>query len=339
MKIRLKKLKEQVIVITGASSGIGLATARMAARRGAKLVLAARNQSELTRICDEIGRSGGDARWVAADVAREQDLMRVAAEAAGHFGRIDTWVNNAGVSIYGRILDTPVDDARRLFDTNFWGVVYGSRAALGYLRASGGALINVGSVVSDVAVPLQGFYSASKHAVKGFTDALRMELEEQKAPVSVTLIKPAAIDTPYTQHAKNLLGDEPTHAPPVYNPDLVADAILHAAEHPVRDLFVGGGAKLMSVMGRYTPRIADKYMESTLISGTHSGRPRESRGDALYAPSFGGEEKGNYQGLARSTSVYTSAAMHPVLAGALGLGATLALGALVKRPKRMPDYE
>jgi short-subunit dehydrogenase len=335
MKANLKKLRDQVIVITGASSGIGLATARMAARRGAKLVLSARNESELRNICEEIQRSGGAARWVVADVAREQDVRRVAAEAVGHFGRFDTWVNNAGVSIYGRILDTPVDDARRLFDTNFWGVVYGSRAAAEHLRHSGGALINVGSVVSDVAVPLQGFYSASKHAVKGFTDALRMELEEQNAPVSVTLIKPAAIDTPYTQHAKNLLEDEPTHTPPVYDPDLVAEAILHAAEHPVRDLMVGGGAKLMSVMGRYMPRVADKYMEKMQISGTHSGRPRERTDDALHSPSFGGEERGNYQGMTRRTSAYTSAAMHPLLAGALGLGATLALGAMVKGRERV----
>src|SRR5919112_446705 len=114
MKVRLKKLKNQVVVITGASSGIGLATARMAARRGAKLVVAARNQSELRNLCGEIERAGGDARWVAADVANEQEIRRVAAEAVGHFGGFDTWVNNAGVSIYGRILDTPLNDARRL---------------------------------------------------------------------------------------------------------------------------------------------------------------------------------------------------------------------------------
>jgi short-subunit dehydrogenase len=330
MKVRLKKLKNQVVVITGASSGIGLATARMAARRGAKLVVAARNQSELRKLCDEIERAGGEARWVAADVANEQEIRRVAAEAVGHFGGFDTWVNNAGVSIYGRILDTPLNDAKRLFATNFWGVVYGSRVAAEHLLHSGGALINVGSVVSDVAVPLQGFYSASKHAVKGFTDALRMELEEQKAPVSVTLIKPGAIDTPYTQHAKNLLQDEPTHTPPVYDPDLVAEAILHAAENPVRDFTVGGGAKLMSVMGRYTPRMADKYMENMMVSGTHSGRPREENGDALYSPSFGGQERGNYEGMTRRTSAYTSAALHPVLAGALGLGATFLLSGLVR---------
>jgi short-subunit dehydrogenase len=335
MAIRLKKLKDQVMVITGASSGIGLATARMAARRGARLVLAARNQAELQKLCDEIGHAGGEARWVGADVARHQDLLRVAAEATGYFGRFDTWINNAGVSIYGRILDTPADDARKLFETNFWGVVHGSRIAAEHLRRSGGALINVGSVVSDVAVPLQGFYSASKHAVKGFTDALRMELEEQHAPVSVTLIKPAAINTPWTQHARNLLEDEPTHTPPVYAPELVAEAILHAAEHPVRDQFVGGGAMFMSSMGRYAPRVADKYMEKVMLPGTHSGRPREIRQDSLHSPTPGGEVHGNYEGMTRSMSAYTSASMHPLLAGALGLGATLALGALAKGRTRV----
>jgi len=335
MKLRLKKLKNQVIIITGASSGIGLATARMAARKRARVVVAARNETELRNLCEEIQRSGGEARYVAADVANEQEIRRVAAEAVGHFGGFDTWVNNAGVSIYGRILDTQIEDARRLFDTNFWGVVHGSRIAAEHLRQAGGALINVGSVVSDVAAPLQGFYAASKHAVKGFTDALRMELEEQKAPISITLIKPGAIDTPYTQHAKNLLEDEPTHTPPVYDPELVAEAILHAAENPVRDFFVGGGAKLMSTMGRYAPRMADKYMESMMVSGTHSGRPRENKGDALYSPTFGGEERGNYQGMARRTSAYTSAALHPVISGAIGLGATFLLGSLVKGRDRV----
>lgn len=329
MKYRLKKLREQVIVITGASSGIGLSTARLAARRGARVVAAARNQEAIRRLCDEIRQAGGDAHWVAADVSREEEIGRVAAEAMGHYGRIDTWVNNAGVSIYGKALDVSIEDARKLFETNFWGLVYGSRAAAHYLRQNGGALINVGSVVSDTAVPLQSYYSASKHAVKAFTDALRIELESERVPISVTTIKPGPIDTPYTQHAKNYLEDEPTHVPPVYDPELVADAILHAAEHPVRDLLVGGGAKGMSMMGRFAPRFTDKYMEKMTLSGTHSGRPRESHEDGLYSHSFGGEERGNYQGMVRRTSSYTSAAMHPVAAGALGLGAAFAIGTLL----------
>ncbi len=332
MKVHLKKLKDQVMVITGASSGIGLTTARMAAERGARLVVAARNEDALHQLCDEIRNRGGEAVYVVADVANQQDLRRVASEAQQRFGGFDTWVNNAGVSIYGRAMEVSADDAHRLFETNFWGVVHGSRVAVEYLQHRGGALINIGSVVSDVASPLQAFYSASKHAVKGFTDALRMELEEQGAPISFTLIKPAAIDTPFTQNAKNLMQDDPTHAPPVYAPDIVAEAILHAAENPVRDLLVGGSAKFMSEMSRNAPRLADKFMENFMISGTHSGRqssrPKEG---GLHRPHIGGEERGDYQGHVMERSAYTSAAMHPMLAGVLGIGATVALASLVRR--------
>lgn len=334
MNIKLKPIREQAIVLTGASSGIGLSTARKAAREGARLVLAARNEQALREIAEEIRQGGGNAHYVVADVASEADMRRVAAEAVGQFGGYDTWVNNAGVSIYGRTLDVNLDDARRLFETNFWGLVYGSFAACEHLRQSGGALINIGSVVSDTAVPLQGFYSASKHAVKGFTDALRMELEEQKTPISITLIKPGPIDTPFTQHAKNLLGSEPQHAPPVYDPELVADAILHAAQNPVRDLLVGGGAKFMSVMGRYAPRLTDKYMENVVLGQTESDRPRQNESDSLHSTSTAGEERGDYPGMVRRTSAYTTAAMHPMLAGALGIGASVALGAYLRHRSR-----
>src|ERR687884_580384 len=234
MDVKLKRLSEQVLVITGASSGIGLVTAREAARRGAKLVLAARAEDALRQLCEEINSAGGEAVYVVADVGREEDVRRVAEQALARFGRVDTWVNNAGVSIYGRILDTPFEDMRRLYETNFWGVVYGSVVAAEVLRQRGGALINVGSVVSDRAIPVQGVYSSSKHAVKGFTDALRMELEAEGAPVSVTLIKPGAIDTPYPEHAKNYMEREPALPPPVYAPEVVAEAILYCAENPER---------------------------------------------------------------------------------------------------------
>ena len=133
------------------------------------------------------------------------------------------------MSIYGPIADVPLADARRLFETNYWGVVHGSLAAVAQLRERGGALINVGSVLSDTTMPLQGHYSASKHAVKGFTDALRIELAEEGAPVAVVLVKPSAIDTPYPEHAGNHLGVAPKHQAPVYAPDVVAAAILDAA--------------------------------------------------------------------------------------------------------------
>ena len=186
-----------------------------------------------------------------ADVSREEDVGRIAEAAIARFGGFDTWINNAGIGLYGALEGNSVEDMRRLFEINFWGIVYGSREALKHLRQRSGALINLGSVVSERAVPLQGIYSASKHAIKGFTEALRMELEHEGAPVSVTLIKPGQIDTPFTTNARNNLGSEPHHVPPVYAPDVVARAILYAAEKPVRDVFAGGGGRLIAALGTW----------------------------------------------------------------------------------------
>jgi NAD(P)-dependent dehydrogenase (short-subunit alcohol dehydrogenase family) len=331
VKVKLKKLDEQVLVMTGASSGIGLATARAAARRGARLVLASRNEEALRQIADEINASGGEAVYVVADVGEAEDVRRVGEEAVRRFGRIDTWVNNAGVSIYGRIMEVSDEDHRRLFETNFWGVVNGSRVAIEHLRGRGGALINVGSTVSDRAIPIQGMYSASKHAVKGFTDALRMELEAEGAPVSVTLVKPGSIDTPFTEHAKNYMEMEPTLPPPVYAPEVVAEVILHCAEHPQRDAFAGGGGKALSASGTYAPRLTDKLMEATAIPGQKSDRPTPpGRQDALYGHTFGGTERGSYAGHVAESSLYSKASLHPVVTGALLFGAGLALSYVLR---------
>jgi short-subunit dehydrogenase len=167
MSVQLKGLAEQVMVITGASSGIGLVTARMAAQRGARLVLAARSEDALRRLADEIQAEGGEAVTVVADVGREEDVRRIGEAAVEYFGGFDTWVNNAGVSIYGRVLEVSTEDHRKLFETNYWGVVHGSYVAAEHLRTRGGAIITVGSSLSDRAIPLQGTYCASKHAVKG----------------------------------------------------------------------------------------------------------------------------------------------------------------------------
>jgi short-subunit dehydrogenase len=326
MRVRLKRLADQVIVITGASSGIGLATARLAGRKGAKLVLAARSDDALRQLVQELRGQGVEAVHVDADVGEEADVRRIAHEAQRVFGGFDTWVNNAGVSVYGRSLEVTLDDMRRVFDTNFWGVVHGSRVACETLRRRGGALINVGSIVSDIAAPLQGIYSASKHAVKGWTDALRLELEDEGAPVSVTLIKPGPIDTPYTQHAKNYLQDQPTHVAPVYAPESVAQAILHAATRPVRDLYVGGSARMMASVGTMAPRATDKVSGPMFMRGTHSGRPRDHK-EALHQASEDLRERGDYRGLVRRSN-YTRMATHPALTGALFVGAGLLMATM-----------
>jgi short-subunit dehydrogenase len=335
MDVKLKKLSEQVFVITGASSGIGLVTAREAARRGAKLVVAARAEDALRQLVEEINSKGGEAVYVAADVGNHGEVRRIAETALDRFGCIDTWVNNAGVSIYGKIVDTPVEDMRQLFETDFWGVVHGSLTAVQHLRQRGGALINVGSTVSDRAIPLQGVYSASKHAVKGFTDALRMELEEEGAPVSVTLIKPGAIDTQFTKHAKNLLETEPALPPPVYAPEAVAEAILHCAETPVRDVYVGFGGKALGMMDKYAPRLGDKVME-TFMFDAQKKRDEPASGErerGLYEASGELKERSGDDIYVSESSVYTKASLHPILTGALFVGAGLATAALVSQRK------
>ncbi len=331
MKVRLKRLREQVLVLTGASSGIGLVTARMAAREGARLVLAARSEPELRRLADEITSRGGQAVPVTADVSREEDVQRIADTALQRFGGFDTWVNNAGVTIFGRLENVSTEDHRRLFEINFWGTVYGSLAAVRHLRTRGGALVSVGSVASDLAIPLQGMYSASKHAVRGFTDALRMELEKDGAPVSVSLIKPTSIATPLPQHGGNYLSDEPTLPPPVYAPETVAKAILHCAQHPERDVYVGGAAKVMATSGAVAPRLTDKLQEATMFPQQHTGKPAQSdRRGILNRPAHGLRERGDLGRHVFEHSTYTAARLHPLVAGATLLGAGLAVGAIWK---------
>jgi len=262
---RYKALERQVIVITGATSGIGLVTARAAVRRGARVVLVARNEEALRTLADELN-SGEPRRyaavWATADVADPDQLNAVVQVATDAFGGFDTWVNDAGVSIFGKLMDVDIRDQRRLFETNYWGVVYGSLIAAGHLkqRQRGGVIINLGSEVSDASLPLQGAYSASKHAVSAFSECLRMELADENAPVTVSVIKPAAIDTPFVEHAKNVMDVEPRLPAPLYAPELVAEAILTAAVEPQREFHVGGASKLVSLSARTAPGLTERLV-------------------------------------------------------------------------------
>jgi NAD(P)-dependent dehydrogenase (short-subunit alcohol dehydrogenase family) len=346
MSPQLKQVEDQVIVITGASSGIGLVTARMAAARGARVLLAARNESDLRRAVDAIRREGGRAAFVVADVSVAEEVDRIAAAAMAEYGRIDTWVNNAGVALYGRLMDLRIPDMRRQFDINYWGQVYGSRAAVPHLRRQGGALINVASALADRSIPLQGNYSAAKHALKAFTDSLRMELEEEGAPISVTLIKPGSIDTPLFDKARTLLGVEPQPVPPVYAPELVARAILASAERPVRDLVVSGMGKVLSLAGMVAPRLTDRFMERNTFDAQKTDQPvAPGRPDNLYEPveHDGGERGRNWKGRVHPRSLQTTAALHP--GAAAGVAAAVIVAAVAAlavqgraRGSRRPQY-
>ncbi len=334
MEITLKPLARQVVVITGASSGIGLVTARMAARAGARLVLAARNEEAIQQLAQEIRSQGGQALAVRTDVGSEEDMRQLAEAAIAEFGTFDTWVNNAGVSIFGRCEEVSIADMRRMFDTLYWGAVYGSRMAVAHFRHRGaaGALINVGSFFGDRATPVQSTYCTAKHALHGWTDALRMELEMEKAPVSVTLIHPGRIDTPYNEHAQSYYQHQVAHRGMVYPPEAVAEAILFAAAHPKRDMYVGLQAKVLKMVGDAAPRFLDKLMEVVTIPGqVDPDRPsRNSRTSALYKAGYGLHERGSHQGWFRSGSFYVKIQQHPLLAAAAVAGLGLAIGALRK---------
>jgi len=329
-----KALRDQVIVVTGASSGIGLATARMAAKRGARVVLAARSGAALAAIVSEIEAGGGRAVSVAADVGVRADVEAIAEAAVTAFGGFDTWVNVAGTTIYGPLTEVSDADHARLVQTNLWGTVYGSLVAVAHLGRRGGALVNVGSVASDLAFPFQGMYSATKHAVKGFTDALRMELRHAGTPVSVSLIKPTSIDTPLPRRARNYMDREPMLPPPVYPPEEVAHAILHCAVHPQRDVFVGGAGKVFAAGKEFAPGAFDLLAPAIVAMQKRPGRPRRPAG-SLHGPQQDdtGHAKGDQPGYVMRTSAYTRASLHPValIAGAVGLGLA-ATALLAPRP-------
>ncbi|HEU5050025.1 MAG TPA: SDR family oxidoreductase [Gemmatimonadales bacterium] len=329
MAVQLRKVREQTLIITGASSGIGLATARLAGRRGARVVMVARGEDALRRAAVKVREDGGTAIIVPGDVARPEDMVRVADEARREFGGFDTWVNSAAVALYGRLDEIPLEDKRKLFDINFWGTVHGCRAALAELRRRGGTIINIGSMLSDLSIPLQGIYAASKHAIKAYTTALRMELEKEGAPVSVTLVKPGATDTPYYEHARNYMEHAPTPPPPVYAPEAVARAILACAEHPTREIVVGGAARALLAGAGLAPALSERIMERTLFDAQQSDRPARRYDDNLYEPADPtARERGRYPGPVLEHSLYTAAAIHPgrTALAAAGIGLAVAAG-------------
>ncbi|WP_426959070.1 SDR family oxidoreductase [Muricoccus radiodurans] len=343
---KLKPVSEQVIVITGATSGIGLATARMAAEKGAAVVAAARNEAALNELVQEIRQKGGRAQPVVADVSDMAQVERIAETAISAFGGFDTWCNVAGAFIYGEMEDTPLEDQRRLFDVVYWGLVHGTLVASRHLKEKGGAIVNVGSVLSDRSIALQGPYSAAKFAVKAATDAFRMEFEAEGYPISVTLIKPGPIDTPYMEHARNLTGAPGTrNPPPAYHPRVVGRAILHAAETRVRDLTVGGGGAAIAVLGRLAPRLTDLIMEKIARPTQVTDDPgRAERRDNLYQPKEDMAETSSLAGPPpRQTSFLLEAQMNPLGPAGLmiGLGALLAGAAIgmytLRRPQPVPQ--
>ncbi|MGH2428448.1 MAG: SDR family oxidoreductase [Candidatus Limnocylindria bacterium] len=329
-----KPLNQQVVVITGASQGIGRETALQLATKGASLVLAARNEEALSELARQVERLGGQAETVITDVAEHEQVERLGQRAIDRFGRIDTWVNNAAVSIYATVEQLQPEEMERLVRVNLLGQMYGARAAIPHMkRQGGGTIVNVGSALSERAVPLQSAYVASKHGIAGFSEALRLELMHEESGIDVVLILPSSMNTPLFNFARSKMGVQPMPVPPVYEPRVVAEAICHAAEHGGREIVVGGWGKLLTVGQWLSPSLLDRYMlqGARAWKQQKTDRPDDAR-DNLFEPSTGpGATTGDFGQGSKSTSLYTTyLELHPERKRVALAALLLALLALVR---------
>jgi short-subunit dehydrogenase len=331
-----KPLDQQVVVVTGASQGIGRETVLQLAGRGASVVAAARNQEALDELGSQVERIGsGQIETVVTDVADDGQVADLAERAVARFGRIDTWVNNAAVSMYASAEEVEPAEMERVISVNLLGQMYGARAAIPHLRgAGGGTIVNVGSALSDRAVPLQSAYVASKHGVAGFSEALRLEMLEDGSGIDVTLVMPSSMNTPLFNFARSKLGVQPMPVPPVYEPRVVAEAIVHAAEHGGREIVVGGWGKLLVMAQRLSPSLLDRYMlqGNRAFKQQKTKRPDDAR-DNLFDPSTGpGSTTGDFGEGAKPTSLYTThLELHPERKRMVNAALLSGLLALVRR--------
>lgn len=268
-------LNEKVVVITGASSGIGRATAHAFARRGASVVLAARHEGSLQEAAAECHAAGGETLVVPTDVRDEQAVQALARRAAEHFGRIDVWINDAGVIVYGKLEDTPPEAYQRVIETNLFGQIHGARAALRYFRQQGeGTLINLSSMWGRVPSPYVGAYVASKYGIRGFSACLREELADEH-DIHVCTILPMSVDTPIFHHGANYTGRQTAPVPPIVEPGRVVRAILSCVRFPRAEVVVGESGHLLSLAHALTPRLYDflvPYVFEKTALGQKTGR-------------------------------------------------------------------
>jgi NAD(P)-dependent dehydrogenase (short-subunit alcohol dehydrogenase family) len=277
-------LQGKVVVITGASSGIGRTTALMLARRGARLVLAARRKEPLESLGERCEALGAACLVVPTDVSNEEDVEALAEAAQARFGPLHGWVNNAGVYAVGPVLDTPTDVFRRVMEVNYFGVLHGTRAAVRRMRGAPGrgVVVNVASQLASVGAAYAAAYVASKHAIRGFTSSVRQEL--LGTGVELCLVMPAAIDTPLFAHSANFSGQALRPPPPVYPPEKVARMIVRRLEHPRPESYVGGAAVVLAAVRPAIPRLFDRLMRSQIKRGQLEARRAEHTRGNLHRP-------------------------------------------------------
>jgi NAD(P)-dependent dehydrogenase (short-subunit alcohol dehydrogenase family) len=332
---RKKPLNQQVIVVTGASSGLGRAVARLAGRRGAKVVVTARSSEALDACVREIEAFGSEALAVPADCTVQDEVAQVVEQAADRFGRIDTYIANAIVTVYAETYRYEPDELRRIMDVNFFGQVYGYWAALPHLRDSKGTFLSVQSALAYRGIPLQGGYCASKAALRNFFESARVELMKDNSGVDISVVHPAAINTPQFDRDRQKIGKQPQPVPPIYQPEPFADAVLHCCERPIRELPIGWGAQKLMWGQKLSPRAGDLMLLRMGWKGQHTDddKPLDSPDNLFETLPGDPGAHGRFDAQSRNSTLWTSLRLRRWLVGAAVVGAAAVAGS-VERNRR-----
>ena len=328
--MRKRPVSEQVLVVTGATSGLGRAVARLAGSRGAQVVCAGRNADALEAVVAEIEDRGGRALAVELDVAGEDECHQLVEQAVDRFGRIDSFVRSHMLSVYGEAAELRADELRRVMEVNFLGSVFCLWAALPHLRDSRGTFVDVNSALAYRGIPLQAPYCASKAALRTFLESVRVELRKQDAGVDVCVLLPGAINTPHFDRVRQKLGLQPQPVPPIYQPEAFAEVVLHCCEDPPRELPIGWGAQKALWGQKLAPRLVDRRLLRTGWSSQTTGEPKPVHSPDNLFETVPGDPgaRGRFDAQAKARTVWTTLRLHPTLgtiAALVGLGGTMAV--------------
>jgi NAD(P)-dependent dehydrogenase (short-subunit alcohol dehydrogenase family) len=331
-----KPVEEQVVVIMGGSCGLGRAIARAAASRGAKVVVAARNREALDAAVEEIESLGGEGLAVPADVASHTENATIVERAVERFGRIDTYVACATVTLYSEVSRLELEELHRVFDVNFFGRVYGLWAALPHLRESRGTFVDVNSALAYRGIPLQAPYCATKASLRTFLESARVELQKEGSGVDVCVVLPGAINTPQFDVSRQKVGKQPQPVPPIYQPEPFAEAILHCFEHPIRELPIGWGAQKLLWGQKLAPRAGDLVLRRSGWEDQNTGEPKAADSPDNLFETLPGDRgaRGRFSDRSRNSTIWTRLRLRPALStvvALLGVGAPAAAAAAVAR--------
>ena len=332
------ELAGQVVVVTGASSGVGRAIARAFSRQGARLGLIARNREALEHAAAEVRAAGPEALVLPLDVADSAAVDAAAAEVERTLGPIQVWVNDAMVSVLSPVKEMTADEFRRVTEVSYLGTVYGTLAALRtMLPRDEGVIIQIGSALAYRSIPLQSAYCGAKAAIRGFTDSLRTELIHDHSRVKVSMLQLPAVNTPQFDVVRTRMPRHPQPVPPIYEPEVIAEAVLYAARRAPRELWVGGGA-IKAILGqKVIPSLLDRYLARTGYDSQQTDQPIDAgRPDNLYEPVPGDRgAHGDFDARSRSRSLELWARTHFQMlapaAAALGALAALVVGGTRRR--------